>query len=81
MTCAVRVNASCAIVKTGPRLMLQEKICAQVVTDLSNQPKAIVTSDDFLCFIVEVESPPDRASDPRSGADELVTYPHFRNSS
>ena len=57
MTWPVRVIASSTTVKTAARLMLQEKLSALVVTDLSNHPKAIVTTDDLLRFIVEVESP------------------------
>ncbi len=57
MTWPVRVITSNTSVKTAARLMLQEKLSALVVTDLSNHPKAIVTTDDLLRFIVEVESP------------------------
>lgn len=57
MTWPVRVIASSTSVKTAARLMLQEKLSALVVTDLSNHPKAIVTTDDLLRFIVEAESP------------------------
>jgi acetoin utilization protein AcuB len=57
MTRPVFVIASSTTVKTAARLMLQEKLSALVVTDLSNHPKAIVTTDDLLRFIVEVESP------------------------
>lgn len=43
-------------IKTAARLMLQDKLSALVITSFENRPKGIVTTDDFLHYLIELDA-------------------------
>jgi CBS domain-containing protein len=69
MSWPVQSVAETTTVKNAARLMLQEKLSALVVTTFDHHPKGIITTDDFLAYVINL--------DEKTKDHTLSVFPHM----